>query len=157
MISALGQEIRKSLESPGDLVIDQLAADDTSKNQILGHGDSSMGSPKNGVAKVKMGSKGSNTSLRGEVPVLELPTKKSCSSRELHDKFHYAAHRHHPASKLVHEHLDHTVLGRAMAGYLFDCELNKKIVVEDPWLKGVWEWVAGMIMFLSSIYVLTTW
>lgn len=143
VISALGQEIRKSLESPGDLVIDQLAADDTSKNQILGHGDSSMGSPKNGVAKVKMGSKGSNTSLRGEVPVLELPTKKSCSSRELHDKFHYAAHRHHPASKLVHEHLDHTVLGRAMAGYLFDCELNKKIVVEDPWLKGVWEWVAG--------------
>lgn len=150
VISALDQEIRKSLESPKDLVVDQLAANDTPKTPILARGDSAINSLKSGVAKMKLSSKDSNASLRGEVPVLEAPPNKSCSSRELHDKSHYATHSHHLASNSVHEHLDHTLLDRAMAGYLFDCELNKKIVTEDPWLKGIWEWVAGKINCLSS-------
>lgn len=39
--------------------------------------------------------------------------------------------------------LDHTMLLRAREKYLFDCRVNRAVVDDDPWLKGVWGWIEG--------------
>lgn len=41
--------------------------------------------------------------------------------------------------------LDHVMLLRARERYLFDCRVNRAIVADDPWLKGVWGWIEGKI------------
>jgi hypothetical protein len=39
--------------------------------------------------------------------------------------------------------IDHTTLLRAKERYLFDPDLNREIVSDDPWLRYVWDWIAG--------------
>jgi len=39
--------------------------------------------------------------------------------------------------------IDHTMLLRAKEKYLFDCEANRRVVSDDPWLRDVWAWIAG--------------
>ena len=39
--------------------------------------------------------------------------------------------------------LDHVMLLRAKEKYLFDCQTNRKVVSDDPWLRDVWAWIAG--------------
>ncbi|TLS29543.1 hypothetical protein PpBr36_00436 [Pyricularia pennisetigena] len=39
--------------------------------------------------------------------------------------------------------IDHVMLWRAKEMYLFDCERNRKIVADDPWLRDTWAWIAG--------------
>lgn len=41
--------------------------------------------------------------------------------------------------------IDHVMLWRAKEMYLFDCERNRKIVADDPWLRDTWAWIAGEI------------
>lgn len=65
------------------------------------------------------------------------------SSQELHDKSQNQIRPSGSMSKGEKEELDHIMLRRADAGYLFDCVINKKIVANDPWLQDVWEWVKG--------------
>ncbi|KAK6210413.1 WD repeat domain-containing protein [Colletotrichum tabaci] len=38
--------------------------------------------------------------------------------------------------------LDHVMLLRAKEKYLFDCNINRVVVSDDPWLRYVWDWVA---------------
>lgn len=37
--------------------------------------------------------------------------------------------------------LDHVMLLRAKEKYLFDCRVNRAVVADDPWLKGIWGWI----------------
>lgn len=39
--------------------------------------------------------------------------------------------------------LDHVALLRANDKYLFDFAANRDIVSDDPWLRDLWDWVAG--------------
>lgn len=39
--------------------------------------------------------------------------------------------------------LDHVMLLRAKEKYLFDCNVNRAVVSDDPWLRFVWDWIAG--------------
>ncbi|KZL84616.1 wd repeat domain-containing protein [Colletotrichum incanum] len=38
--------------------------------------------------------------------------------------------------------LDHVMLLRAKEKYLFDCNINRVVVSDDPWLRYVWDWIA---------------
>ncbi|KAF6842454.1 WD repeat domain-containing protein [Colletotrichum musicola] len=38
--------------------------------------------------------------------------------------------------------LDHVMLLRAKEKYLFDCNINRSVVSDDPWLRFVWDWIA---------------
>jgi WD repeat-containing protein mio len=68
---------------------------------------------------------------------------KVLSSREQHDKSHYTTKNFGQFVKPKSDILDHVMLQRAARGYLFDCEQNKAIVADDPWLQDVWGWVKG--------------
>lgn len=39
--------------------------------------------------------------------------------------------------------LDHIALLRANHKYLFNFALNREIVSDDPWLRDMWDWIAG--------------
>ncbi|KAJ0338823.1 hypothetical protein COL922a_005142 [Colletotrichum nupharicola] len=39
--------------------------------------------------------------------------------------------------------LDHVMLLRAKEKYLFDCNVNRAVVADDPWLRYMWDWIAG--------------
>ncbi|KAI0128836.1 WD repeat domain-containing protein [Xylariales sp. AK1849] len=39
--------------------------------------------------------------------------------------------------------LDHVALLRANNQYLFDSAINRDVVSDDPWLRDLWDWVAG--------------
>lgn len=39
--------------------------------------------------------------------------------------------------------LDHAMLLRAKEKYLFDCNINRVVVSDDPWLRYMWDWIAG--------------
>lgn len=133
--AALVSQVKTALEAGHDLVEDLLV-------------------PKDGTTAVD--SSDDQAVLTGNMPSLSLlgkggkvisDTEKSAgspiSSREMHDKMHYASQKHLPASKTTHAKLDHIIINRAVAGYLFDCKFNMRIVSEDPWLQGVWEWIGG--------------
>ncbi|KAI8635058.1 WD repeat domain-containing protein [Xylariaceae sp. FL1651] len=47
------------------------------------------------------------------------------------------------APKSAQIFLDHVMLLRSREKYLFDYAVNIDIVSDDPWLKGLWHWVAG--------------
>jgi len=51
--------------------------------------------------------------------------------------------------------IDHTMLLRAKEKYLFDCEANRKVVSDDPWLRDVWAWIAGESHCNLSVGILT--
>jgi len=138
IISSLDAEIKIALESSEDAVVDILApvSGHESDHDITAESITPDGSQLRTKVKKK--------NLQGEISRPDVSMKVS-TSRELHDKSHYATLSRLPASKILHDHLDHIKLYRAISGYLFDCQLNKKIVSEDAWLKGVWEWVAGML------------
>ncbi|KAI8257616.1 putative WD repeat-containing protein [Colletotrichum sp. SAR 10_98] len=38
--------------------------------------------------------------------------------------------------------LDHVMLLRAKEKYLFDCNVNRAVVADDPWLRYMWDWIA---------------
>jgi hypothetical protein len=97
-----------------------------------------------GVSQMEMTKKDSKLILKGETAPDQNSGSRTFSSRELHDRSHYSTHSRLPASKNMHDNLDHTMLNRALAGYLFDCQLNKKITADDQWLEGLWEWVTGL-------------
>jgi hypothetical protein len=139
IISSLDAKIKKALESVEDVVEDILAP-------ISGHESDQHDITAESIAldDSQLRTKIRNKNLQGEISRSGVSTKV-LTSRELHDKSHYATLSRLPASKITHDHLDHIRLYRAISGYLFDCQLNKKIVSEDAWLKGVWEWVAGML------------
>ncbi|TAQ91242.1 hypothetical protein B7494_g458 [Chlorociboria aeruginascens] len=70
-------------------------------------------------------------------------SKKTLSSRELHDRSHYSVAGLSPSTESKPDSPDHVMLKRAVDGYLFDCKLNKEIVSSDPWLQTVWDWIAS--------------
>ncbi|TDZ31288.1 SEH-associated protein 4 [Colletotrichum spinosum] len=38
--------------------------------------------------------------------------------------------------------LDHVMLLRAKEKYLYDCNVNRAVVSDDPWLRYMWDWIA---------------
>ncbi|KAF3804118.1 SEH-associated protein 4 [Colletotrichum gloeosporioides] len=42
--------------------------------------------------------------------------------------------------------LDHVMLLRAKEKYLFDCNVNRAVVADDPWLRYLWDWIAGKLL-----------
>lgn len=39
--------------------------------------------------------------------------------------------------------VDHAMLLRAKEKYLFDAATNRSVVVDDPWIRFAWDWIAG--------------
>ncbi|CAG8959145.1 hypothetical protein HYFRA_00013008 [Hymenoscyphus fraxineus] len=73
----------------------------------------------------------------------EVRSYGSMTSRELHDRVHYATQSCVPAPKHVQDRFDNMMVRRAVAGYLFDPETNVKLLLDDdPWLVRVWYWVS---------------
>ncbi|KAI4241382.1 MAG: hypothetical protein L6R40_004558 [Gallowayella cf. fulva] len=63
------------------------------------------------------------------------------SSREKHETWFARRYLHQTPSMeaaLAKLTVDHQ---RCVQGYLFDCRMNMDIVANDPWLKGMWEWI----------------
>lgn len=46
--------------------------------------------------------------------------------------------------------INHTMLYRAMDKYSFDYTHNREVVSDDPWLRDLWDWVAGKESALSK-------
>ena len=48
--------------------------------------------------------------------------------------------------------INHVMLFRAKEKYLLDPLVNRDIVSDDPWVRFIWDWVAGMNVPLSSFH-----
>ncbi len=138
--AALVNQVKNALDGGHDLVEDLLVpkdvtiAPDLSDDQAVLTGN---------MSSLSLQGKGGKVISETEKSAGPPTHQATLSSREMHDKMHYASQQHLPASKTTHAKLDHIVITRAMAGYLFDCKLNMRIVSEDPWLQGVWDWIGG--------------
>lgn len=66
------------------------------------------------------------------------------SSREQHERSHWAALDGPPFSTVPYAKLNNRMLQRCRKGYLFDCEKNRSILTDDPWLQDIWLWIEGM-------------
>lgn len=76
------------------------------------------------------------------------------ASRSLHDDLLRSTMETAGFPKAAQVVLDHFMLFRAKEKYLFDCRVNRAVVADDPWLKGVWGWVEGMyaaLFFLKTL------
>lgn len=47
--------------------------------------------------------------------------------------------------------VDHSMLFRAKEKYLFDAVVNRNVVADDPWVKFVWDWIAGSLFTIRLI------
>ncbi|KAI0480858.1 WD repeat domain-containing protein [Xylariaceae sp. FL0804] len=65
------------------------------------------------------------------------------SNRELHESMLATTLNTRGHSKEAQVVLDHVMLLRSKEKYLFDYAANRDIVSDDPWLKDLWDWVAG--------------
>ncbi|KAI9645907.1 hypothetical protein NHQ30_005344 [Ciborinia camelliae] len=61
------------------------------------------------------------------------------SSREMHELL---LESRIPSSKAEAMLIDNLFIQRALNGYLFDCDKNKSVVKEDPWLTDIWYWIS---------------
>ncbi|KAA8567567.1 hypothetical protein EYC84_008042 [Monilinia fructicola] len=103
---------------------------------------------------------------RTNMQIQNSSTTNIYSSREMHEAL--LASRI-PTSKAEAMLIDNLFIHRALNGYLFDCNKNKSVVTEDPWLKDVWFWISvaekaakdnGMLsstLDLSYLGVYTLW
>lgn len=49
---------------------------------------------------------------------------------------------------------DYDMLGRAISGYLFDCQKNKTLTKNYPPLQDVWEWISGLdLTFKTKFFI----
>ncbi|KAB8295787.1 hypothetical protein EYC80_008610 [Monilinia laxa] len=103
---------------------------------------------------------------RSNMQAQRLSTTNISSSREMHEAL--LASRI-PTSKAEAMLINNLFIHRALNGYLFDCNKNKSVVKEDPWLRDVWYWISvaekaakdnGMLsstLDLSYLGVYTLW
>lgn len=75
------------------------------------------------------------------------PSKQS--SRSLHDCLLKTTMETTGFPKAAQAVLDNVMLLRAKERYLFDCRVNQAVVDDDPWLKGVWGWMEGIVLALT--------
>lgn len=78
------------------------------------------------------------------------------SNRSLHESLLKSTTESAGFPKRAQVVLDHTMLLRAKEKYLFDCRINRAVVADDPWLKGVWGWIEGKSLpyFHSQVHSL---
>lgn len=76
--------------------------------------------------------------------VNRLAPMKSLSSREQHERSHWAALNSPPFAAVPYAKMNYRMLQRCRKGYLFDCEKNRRILMDDPWLQDIWLWIEGM-------------
>lgn len=81
------------------------------------------------------------TKLRG----ISLDPSPGSSNRALHESLLRSTVELTGFPKAAQVILDHVMLLRAKEKYLFDCRVNRAVVADDPWLKGVWGWVGGKV------------
>ncbi|KAI1384608.1 uncharacterized protein F4822DRAFT_415705 [Hypoxylon trugodes] len=65
------------------------------------------------------------------------------SNRQLHERLLVSTLNTKGFPKEAQVILDHAMLLRSKEKYLFDYTANRDIVSDDPWLKELWDWVAG--------------
>ncbi|KAJ8065237.1 hypothetical protein OCU04_005940 [Sclerotinia nivalis] len=104
--------------------------------------------------------------LLSKLKTQDSSTTEICSSRDMHE---ILLKSRIPASKADAMLIDNLFIERALNGYLFDCDKNKSLVKEDPWLRDVWYWISvaekaakddGMLsptLDLSYLGVYTLW
>jgi len=134
--AALAAKVTKALKSTDDLVVDSLVPKETEPEDAASLSES--------ISKLRL--KANKLVEVEKSQLLDstiLTPKKVYSSRELHDKSHYGVVSLFPWANAQREVLDHVVLSRAKAGYLFDCKKNKSLVGDDKWLQDVWDWILG--------------
>lgn len=66
------------------------------------------------------------------------------SNRQLHERLLVSTLDTKGFPKKAQVILDHAMLLRSKEKYLFDYVANRDIVADDPWLRELWDWVAGM-------------
>lgn len=130
----LDTTIKKSLESQEDPIVDLLASVDLEMSQTLSN---------TGISHSQLDGQGSKGEVSDKSSAGSGTSNKVYSSREAHDRLHYSTLSLIPLTKSRSELLDHVMLRRAVGGYLFDSEINKTIVADDPWLQDIWEWIKG--------------
>lgn len=65
------------------------------------------------------------------------------SNRRLHEQLLSLGQQTRGFDKKAQVFLDHLPLIRANEKYLFDFAANRDIVSDDPWLRDLWDWIAG--------------
>ncbi|KAI1854558.1 hypothetical protein JX266_000676 [Neoarthrinium moseri] len=65
------------------------------------------------------------------------------SNRQLHEKLLTSGLDTRGFPQQAQIILDHVALFRANSRYLFDFTINRDVVSDDPWLRDLWDWVAG--------------
>lgn len=78
---------------------------------------------------------------------ISLESSSSRSSRSLHESLLASTLETAGFPQGAQIVLDHIMLLRAREKYLFDCHVNRAVVADDPWLKGVWGWIEGQPLF----------
>ncbi len=69
---------------------------------------------------------------------------KILCSRERHEKSHYVLLKGFISAGTAYAVLNALMLQRCRKHYLFDCEKNREILADDPWLQDVWLWIEGL-------------
>ena len=124
--------VKKAIHADGDPVIDLL--DPANEDNVAARSD---GAEIIKLQNLQISAKASEDEGKGPA------SEAILSSREQHDRDHYASYRPNPASKEIHEMLDNIMLQRALDGYLFNCQKNQSLLEQDPWLQDAWDWIGG--------------
>lgn len=75
-----------------------------------------------------------------DIPLASIGTG---SCREIHDALLSTLVKAPGIPREAQSVIDHSMLLRAKEKYLFDAEINRRIVNDDPWTRFVWDWIAG--------------
>lgn len=97
--------------------------------------------PGYGWVATKSADVGSSKNLE-DVKDLSIFVKKPLSSRERHEQSQWLALDGECASGVLYAKVNRMMFNRCKKGYLFDYKRNRDALCEDPWLQGVWRWIA---------------
>lgn len=81
---------------------------------------------------------------------LSILGKKTLSSREQHEYTHWVALEPWTLSDAPYAKINRIMLQRCKKRYLFDCEKNRDILTDDPWLQDVWLWIEGLSINVAT-------
>jgi WD repeat-containing protein mio len=142
---AIAEEALKTYSPDDDLLVDEAASTVPLPQSFM--------SAKTVAEKLQLLRAYVQDVTRSEEPESGPPSRKlsgialnpspSSSNRSLHEDLLRSTVEFTGFPKAAQIVLDHVMLLRAKENYLFDCQVNRAVVADDPWLKGVWGWIGG--------------
>lgn len=147
-VGAIAEEALKAYAPEDDLLVDEAASTVPLPESFVGAKTvaEKLQASRAYIHDIARSKQSDSGTLSTKLSGISLDPSPVSSNRSLHENLLKSTVELTGFPKAAQVVLDHVMLLRAKEKYLFDCRVNRAVVADDPWLKGVWGWIGGNLI-----------